>query len=661
MKNLIKNMKMKSCHRLISFYKKATGCVSLFLLIVTLNVSAQQGLNTFGGIYPNCSDPAGFILGQGAVMTAYQNPLTGCGTGDNDCGIRTPGASGTNPAFILFPAETLSTAGSNKCFSMFAFDANLSCSSNKGFPCAISVTGYIVPAAYTSNNTPAPGQYLGKSVISSVSAYGSENCLSIPFSVPAPDLTQQYRVLLDFSAPQNCNQPGTKYVIDFFPAAPVFAVNPDFNTSFRNVSVTGNVSTNDKVPAGTLYSTTLTTVSAPTGSSPAITMNSNGSYSFSSATAGLYVYDVPVCFPNQTTPCAPVKLAISVVNATNNTNNPIANADLASTLVNTSVIVRSLANDAHSNTGNMLVPATVSVVSQPAHGIAYVNSLNGNVTYIPNPGFIGTDTLTYRVYDNQAPAVCATAVQIITVKALGAANTTSASDDFKISFINVPATGNVLINDTDPEGNLQTTTAQNLTVPGKGTLVLTATGNYIFTPINGFTGTVSFPYTVCDNGTLQACAVATLCISVRLMPDFTPSNDIDALSFLTGGSARDMVVNISEINNDESKGPVVFRLRKISAFTISYNTTAAAANVFGGTPVRNIDWLFTENLNFITCTLKPGVTIAGYGVSPIGFTITRNQSIPVNTNQSILAVIQTGSGGDSNPVNNFSSTSIIAN
>ena len=122
-----------------------------------------------------------------------------------------------------------------------------------------------------------------------------------------------------------------------------------------------------------------------------------------------------------------------------------------------------------------------------------------------------------------------------------------------------------------------------------------------------------------------------------------------------------MVINISEVLNNSSTGQIVFNIRKISAFTITYNPTATSANVFGGSPVRNADWDFTENANFITCTLKVGKGISGFNYSPVGITITLNAGVPVNTSQNITVTIITNSGGDSNSANNQAVTTITAN
>jgi hypothetical protein len=83
------------------------------------------------------------------------------------------------------------------------------------------------------------------------------------------------------------------------------------------------------------------------------------------------------------------------------------------------------------------------------------------------------------------------------------------------------------------------------------------------------------------------------------------------------------VVNVYEINNkpNVSGSTIVFRVAKISGFTITYPSTSGTSNVFGGTANSNSDWTFTENANFITVTAKAGVVIPQNGKKTIGFTV----------------------------------------
>lgn len=80
---------------------------------------------------------------------------------------------------------------------------------------------------------------------------------------------------------------------------------------------------------------------------------------------------------------------------------------------------------------------------------------------------------------------------------------------------NTPVTGNVLTNDYDPEGHTQAVSnvGTHDTKEG-GKITISANGNYTYTPPTNFSGLDEFEYTVCDNGSPQACDKATLLIGV---------------------------------------------------------------------------------------------------------------------------------------------------
>jgi hypothetical protein len=69
------------------------------------------------------------------------------------------------------------------------------------------------------------------------------------------------------------------------------------------------------------------------------------------------------------------------------------------TFLNTQVAISVLAND--TDTDGALAPSTVAIGTGPAHGSVSVNTTTGVITYTPNAGFLGTDTFTYTVKDNQ--------------------------------------------------------------------------------------------------------------------------------------------------------------------------------------------------------------------------------------------------------------------
>ncbi|MFT5928469.1 MAG: hypothetical protein ACI805_001592, partial [Candidatus Azotimanducaceae bacterium] len=126
--------------------------------------------------------------------------------------------------------------------------------------------------------------------------------------------------------------------------------------------------------------------------------------------------------------------------------------------------------------------------------------------------------------------------------------------------------------------------------------------------------------------------------------DFTATLEIDDLVFLTGGSAKDFIVTIAEINDGSSDGLIVFNIIKPSAFDITFLSDTVSSAVDGSTTVNNADWSLVDNGPSIEGTSTS--SIGPNGFSSIGFTIARGAGIPAETTQYITVTIVNGSGSD---------------
>lgn len=365
--------------------------------------------------------------------------------------------------------------------------------------------------------------------------------------------------------------------------------NPDFNVTQINVPVPGNVNTNDKVPAGTTYGPTAT----PGGSNPTggtLTLNPDGTYTFTGTSVGVYTYDIPVCVPD--VPCTSVPLVITVTDPKILTNPPVANTDIAAITgapANPgSVTIKVKANDGSGNKGGTLgdpVPTT------PAHGT--VSVVGGDVVYTPAAGYYGPDMFTYTICETPS-ALCATATVYVTVKQPGATNTTSAADDYVNTTAGTNATGNVSTNDTDPEGDAQTVAPQTIT-NASGTFTLLADGSFTFAPAAGFTGPLDFAYTTCDAGTPSGCASATLHLLVNpVFPDLTPNITVSPSSIV--GLANIIIrVRVIEINNVPTSGSLTLNIRESSDWVIGI-TAGTVINGWTYNGIVGIQHQFTSNV-----------------------------------------------------------------
>jgi len=130
------------------------------------------------------------------------------------------------------------------------------------------------------------------------------------------------------------------------------------------------------------------------------------------------------------------------VTVTANTK-PGAKNDHADTRKNTAVVINVLANDTAKS--GILDPATVTVVTPPAHGTTSVNTVTGEVTYTPNLDFVGKDSFKYTVNDSFGQvsnvATVSITVEVLTVtKAIF----TASSKKWQISGKSTVKAGNTI-------------------------------------------------------------------------------------------------------------------------------------------------------------------------------------------------------------------------
>src|SRR5690606_23030060 len=99
-----------------------------------------------------------------------------------------------------------------------------------------------------------------------------------------------------------------------------------------------------------------------------------------------------------------------------------------------------------------------------------------------------------------------------------AVNTAPVAMDDEIAVTeDMPATGNVLTNDSDVEGNALTA---SLTIaPVNGTVVLNADGSLTYTPNIDYNGVDSLEYQACDNGIPSRCDTAWVRFIVEAVND----------------------------------------------------------------------------------------------------------------------------------------------
>jgi hypothetical protein len=214
---------------------------------------------------------------------------------------------------------------------------------------------------------------------------------------------------------------------------------------------------------------------------------------------------------------------------------PTAGYVSSNTYVDQPVTINVLSHDSSVAT---LVPGSVAVASQPAHGNA-VAQADGTIIYTPSPGYTGADAFTYSVSDSNGETSAASTVTIITSAPVHPA----ANDDSFNVIAGTPATLNVLGNDV--EGSIATNTTVHLVSNAShGTLIVQTDQSVLYTPTPGYTGTDTFSYLLTDAiGDASSPATVTLSIGAAPPPAAAAvvapvlsgtTGTIDVLSSVTG-------------------------------------------------------------------------------------------------------------------------------
>ncbi len=253
---------------------------------------------------------------------------------------------------------------------------------------------------------------------------------------------------------------------------------------------------------------TITAVTQPANGTVVITGGGTGlTFQPAADFFGVTTFTYTVSDGNGGTATATVTMTVTSANDT-----PVAVNDTASVDEDETVDIDVLANDTGLGDG----PVVVTIATPPTRGMVTVNP-DGSITYTPDPDATGTDTFTYTVTDLDGQT--ATATVTVTIDPVNDAPI--AVDDLDFTGVATPVVVEVLANDLDVDGD--TLTVVSVTAPSSGVAVINGDGTITYTPVAGFTGSVTFDYTISDgNG---GTATATVIVVVGLDRDMDGLTD----------------------------------------------------------------------------------------------------------------------------------------
>jgi hypothetical protein len=235
-----------------------------------------------------------------------------------------------------------------------------------------------------------------------------------------------------------------------------------------------------------------------------------------------YIYTIDAKNTDGTTPSVPLTIktgTCKTVTPVANNLPPQANDDALSTDQNGFIVADVLLND--KDPDGQIVPSCTKVVTAAAHGATILDPANGKIAYTPTKDFNGTDTFIYQICDDKGAT--ATAKVTIVVKPSVPPKTDKnsppqANDDASTTPNKKSVDIDILLNDADPDSNIDPACVKVTKQPGHGKVEITATNiRAIYTPAADFSGTDTFQYTVCDKAGVVSNA-ATVSIAVGQAP-----------------------------------------------------------------------------------------------------------------------------------------------
>ena len=313
--------------------------------------------------------------------------------------------------------------------------------------------------------------------------------------------------------------------------SPVFDITPDSITTAEDTARTFNVLTNDSFEnAGA----TVSSVVQP--SHGTVSIGSGGNVTYTPASN----YNGPDSFTYTVTSGGVTETTTVTVTLTAVNDAPTASTPFARTSIDGAVATYNIGGFYSDVDGDTL---TFSATGMPP-GLT-IDSVTGKISgtidiHASTGGTGGVYAVSVKATDPSGAFVTRTFNWTVTNPAPVAGNDTfTGSEDTAIS-------GNVLLNDSDPDGDALSIVTTPVTGPAHGTLVLNSNGTFTYMPAANYNGLDSFSYTLKDADGATTAATVTLNVNpVNDSPVITAPAALSATEDtpLTFGGANTITVS----------------------------------------------------------------------------------------------------------------------
>ena len=334
------------------------------------------------------------------------------------------------------------------------------------------------------------------------------------------------------------------------------------------------------------HATALTTAGGGT-----VVIQANGDFSYQSAAGftGVDWFDYTLVDPQLATDIG--RVTINVLPAAGANNRPVAVDDVFSAPEGQTIAGNVLAdngNGADFDPEGGALSVRNETVLTAAGGLVTILS-NGDFIYTPRTNFNGADSFTYTVFDDQGASSTAT----VRLELAAQNDAPIAAADSFIGPHGMPITGNVMANDSDPDGDLLQVVAATITTANGGTVTLQSDGNFTYAPAANFAGPDSFNYTLLDSAGATADGTVSLTVA---------NNAPTAVSDIVTGVFGSPVSGNVLANDSDRDGDALSVTEAVATTTNGGTIKVAADGSFTYTPtagfVGSDFYTYTVNDNF---------------------------------------------------------------
>jgi len=182
---------------------------------------------------------------------------------------------------------------------------------------------------------------------------------------------------------------------------------------------------------------------------------------------------------------------------------PVAVDDSVETTEDEDLVISILLNNDTVVTGSRIT----SIASNSNKGGKITDNRNGSYTYVPAADYVGEDTFTYKLCDQDSN--CSTATVTINVKDAGFPVATN-DEASTVTSVSITITNLASNDDITDEATITSVDGS----ASSGTVSLNSNGSVTYTPANAFKGQDSFTYSLCDDDAESTCSTATVTINV---------------------------------------------------------------------------------------------------------------------------------------------------